>query len=136
MNANHQTVQTANRRGAVVIILLIVLVLVAALGASMVNLALTQRKQSRREAFRSQSLWLCEFGIERAAAAISANAEYTGEEWAVSEDELESSYPGTVRIEVKPDESKPNRRVVNVTAQYPNEMAIRVQVSKTVVIDR
>ena len=129
--SRHMAASTDGRRGAAILIVMVCLLLASMLGASLVNLALAQRKQARRAQLHLQATWLAESGLERAAAQLARDPEYAGETWKLPE----NGPAGLVRIEVNKDEANTNRRVVRVVADYPRDTAHRARVSKQVLVE-
>ena len=123
------------RRGSLVMILIICLVLISVLGASLVRVGLSQRKQSRRESDRLQATWLAEAGVERAAAKLRLDAAYSGEEWELTKDQITDKFAGSVNIKVSSDEANANRRIISVTATYPTAATLQSRTSKEIGID-
>lgn len=69
------------RRGAVLIVVMICLLAVAALAGTLLKLAVTQQRQSRRELRHLQADWLAMAALDRAARELAANPEWTTSEW-------------------------------------------------------
>ena len=83
-----------------------------------------------------QAQWLAEAGVERAAARLSADANYRGETWTISAKELAGANDGAVRINVEKDAGRANRRRVSVEADYPDDPVHRCRWQKQIVLDR
>lgn len=130
---SHST--AANRRGAVLIFAMIAVLLASVIGAALLKTALTQRRQARRAQNHSQSDWLAESGVERAAGQLSRDADYKGETWNVAASELGGSQAGRVVIQVVAVPSNTNRRRINVTADFPVGTKQRSRSRKTIEIN-
>ena len=94
---------SSSRRGVVVLFALIALLLTSVIGGSLLKTALAQRRFALREQTRLQSIWLAESGIERAAARLSRDPNYTGETWSVSASDIAT--PLSTDISVAPGDS-------------------------------
>jgi type II secretory pathway component PulK len=130
----HNPTSTADvsRRGAVMLYALVCLMLLSLIGASLLKLATAQRHQVRREQSRMQAAWLAEAGIERAVALLADDADYAGETWELSADDIGGADAASVQIEVVTTEADSRQRTVAVTAEYPNDADRRARVSKQV----
>ncbi|MGH7129223.1 MAG: hypothetical protein ACREIV_11695 [Planctomycetaceae bacterium] len=128
--------RTTNRRaGAIVVIAMICLLVISMMSATLVQSGLARSRQAQREAKRLQAAWLVESGIDRAAAALQMNSDYTGETWNVSAEELGGPSPGQVTIQVATDDETPDRRSITVTADYPSGTEQRAREEKTIPMD-
>jgi hypothetical protein len=116
----------------VVVVAMIVLLLVSMIGVSLVRLALAQQKQVHREQIRLQAEWLAEAGLNRGAARLAADPEYTGEDWRIAPEALKTRRGGLVKIGVEPDEPQTAEATLRVTATFPVETEHRAQVSRAV----
>lgn len=134
MNVSRQMSNDHPRRGAIALIAMITLVLVSMIGASLLKSALAQRRQMDRERCRVQAEWLAEAGLERAAAMLRGNADYSGETWKIAAESLGGAEPGEVQIAVTPDAQQPSQRKISVIADYPVNIEHRARVSKQTVL--
>ena len=108
------------RRGAVMVAAMICLLLATVLLGSVLKMAITGRKQVRREQWRLQAAWLAEAGLERAASRLSAGAVYQGETWNIAATDLDGRHTGQVVIKVEAPEGSATTRLVTVEAVYPS----------------
>lgn len=122
------------RRGTIILFAMICLLLVSLLGASLVKLALTQRRQIRREQWRVQATWLAEAAVDRAAARLATETDYSGETWTIAPTELGGESGAQVRISVEEATTGAERFVVQVTADYPDSDEQRARVSKRIAV--
>lgn len=122
------------RGGAVIIIAMIALLLASAIGAALVKMALAERRLVVREQLRLQSNWLAESGVQRAAARLAKNTNYSGETWNIPAAELGGRSDGNVVISVAKVASQPNRRRVTVVANFPAAGANRSRSRRVYVI--
>lgn len=126
------------RRGLVLLMTIAVLAIASILLAVWAKDAIDQHRQLRLRARQLQADWLVESGVDRAAARLAADADYTGENWNIPADELGGTGGAVVviRAEAQPDE--PQSRLVHVAADFsaaPAPQANRVRRSKEVVIE-
>lgn len=117
----------ARRRGAIIILAMIALLLVTMIGGSLMKLALTQRRQVHYEILRLQADWLVESGLERAAARLSADRDYTGETWSLGGDELGTGRSASVVIRVQNVEKDAAQRRVAIAVEYPTDMTLQAR---------
>jgi type II secretory pathway component PulK len=117
----------ANRRGAVLLIVLICVMLVTMIGASLLKLALTQRRQIQREQMRSQAAWLADSAVDRAAAQLRRDATYSGETWTPQV----GSDSGSAEIRIENDQ---NHRIASITVDFPANTVHRARVRTQAVI--
>lgn len=105
------------RRTAVFLVLLIVALFVAgALAAGLARMfALRQRAQQMYER-HTQAAALAHAGVERAAARLHRDADYIGETWSVTADDLRGGDTASVTIVVSAIEGSPNQRKITATA--------------------
>ena len=127
--------QLPHRRcGAIMVVVMVCLVLATLMLASLLRVAVVQRRQVQREEARVQARWLVESGLSRAAGRLAAEADYTGETWVVSADELTGQGEGEVRIRVSRRGDEEPARTVRVDAVYPTGAAVFASDSKEIVI--
>ena len=124
----------AVRRGAVLVVVLVCLAVAAAMFVVLVKLAATGRQSMQTQCWRMQAQWLAESGLERAAARLAADAKYTNETWTLAAEELGGD-AGVVRIRTEAVADQPNRRLVSVEADYPDDPQHRVRCNKQIVVD-
>ena len=125
----------AARRSAVLIVVLVCLAIAAAMGVVLVKLAATGRQSMQAQGWRMQAQWLAESGLERAAARLAADPKYSNETWTIAAEELGGDAGGVVRIRAEAVADQPNRRLVSVEADYPDDPQHRVRCNKQIVVD-
>jgi len=126
--------QDTSRRGAVTIVVLLATLIVFSIGLTMLETTLRERERTLQFEQRQQSTWLAESGIERAAAKLQSNPEYSGETWTLDKEELGGSDEGTVTIKVVPEDNS-DRRIVTVVADYPNDPHQLIRTSRKIFVD-
>ena len=131
----HRGIVSRQRRGAILVAALACLLVFSLVVAGALRALATDQRQVRSRRDHLQAELLAESGIERAAAAVRAANDYTGESWRIAADELQGASDGLVVIRVENSEPAPRRRVVSVQADYPADSMHRVRVSKQVVVD-
>jgi Tfp pilus assembly protein PilV len=128
-------VRRADRRQGAVLVLVIVCVVVAlVLLLSIAKLAAAGRRMTDQQSWQLQATWLAESGLERAAWRLAADADYTGETWTLSADQLADDDSAVVAIQVEPLPEQPNRRLVRVQADYPDHPQHRARQSTQAVV--
>ena len=120
------------RRGAVLIMALVCLVLVTVMGGTLLRWAVMEHKLLRSRDEESQARWLAEAGVERAAARLANDPEYTGETWDIAAAELPTAQPARVRMQVTPVDGQPRQRSIEVEVEYPYESGAPARVHKTI----
>ena len=124
-----------NRRGSVLIIILVCFVLAAAMFAMLARQTLTERRAAETQLWTAQSQWIAEAAVERAAARLTADAKYSGENWAISAAEMGGKQGARARIHVEPLAGRPDSRLVRVEADYPDDPVHRARSTKQIEID-
>jgi hypothetical protein len=97
--------------------------------------AALERRQLRSQQRRLQAELLADAGLERAAAQLIANPEYTGETWQIGADELAGSGSAVVTIRVEPSKENKGIRKVNSATEYSLAGEARVRRSKHTTIE-
>jgi hypothetical protein len=119
-----------HRRGAVTIIVIVLFAVTFALAAVWAKRLLAERRSQILAEERVQTEWLAEAGVRRAAAQLSANAEYDGELWKIEPAEISRPKPASVLVTVEPG-APPNEFRLTARARYPHNQP-HVQITKTV----
>src|SRR5215831_15693223 len=88
------------RAGFALIGVMIVLVVASMLVVSWFKSIAAQRDQLQMAADRLAAEWLAEGAIDRAAAKLRDNKDYTGETWTISADELGGQDAAAIEIHV------------------------------------
>lgn len=126
--------QTKQRRGTILVFFMLSLAMLTMTAAAMVRVTLLHRGMVRSNELRVQSEWLFQSAIVRAASQLEANADYTGEEWAIAADSLGQSFDAVARISVAAEDDKTKDRSVEISVIYPPDDANRAMVSRSVSI--
>ncbi|MGA2058917.1 MAG: pilus assembly PilX N-terminal domain-containing protein [Thermoguttaceae bacterium] len=127
--------ERGKRRGVILILVLACLAIASVLLITGIKLALSSHRVSRTFGWSVQAQWLAESGLERAAAQLAADADYSGETWKISAKDLDGDDAGTVKIDVKPVPEHDNRRLVKVETDFPDDPLDRVQYSKELTLE-
>ena len=110
-----------NRRsGVILVVAMICLFLTSLLLGTLLQMAVAQRRYAKMEAAALQAEWLADSALERAAAALAQNANYTGETWTVPAKDLDGTHSGRVVIALVPLKGS-RQRELKVIAHYPAE---------------
>ncbi len=125
--------QTGPKRGGFLLLsALVCMALVIAMGGLMTRMMVVNSQYDRAQLRRMQCQWLVDSGIERAAARLAADAEFTGETWRIEPEQLDGRNGAVVRIAVTPEAEPSAWRAVSVQADYPADPPARVRYSRTV----
>lgn len=108
-----------SRRGAALLLVVIAIVVSTMIVGTLAQMAIAQHRQVRREHERVQTFWLVESGLDRAAARLSRDADYTGEDWRVDVAGRQEPRQGVVTIRITKAADEPRHRLVEVVAEYP-----------------
>lgn len=113
----------------------VVIVVSAMLAATMVQIALAQRKQFETERRRVQAEWYAQAGLDRAAAARARSADYQGETWQIVEQAAGRTRSAQVEISINRDDVQPRLTVV---VEYPvgDVQRVRCRREQTIVRPR
>jgi len=123
------------RRGMILILVLVCLAVAAALIVVAVRRAVVVNRGAQLAGQNLQAAWLAESGLQRAAARLAADPEYSGETWSVPAAELDGRHAGKVAVTVRPAADSPRRRIVRVTAVFPDDPLFRTRQTKEIIID-
>jgi len=104
-------------------IVLIGLLVVALIGTAMMRTVLLQSRSARRAEQVQQAAWLADSALQRAQARLASDADYTGETWNVSADQLQTGFAGVAVIRIESDGGV--QRIV-VEAVYPEHPLQRI----------
>lgn len=124
-----------SRRGAVLVVAMVALIVSGAISLSLVRSALAERALVLAEADRMQTDWLVEAGLDRAAARLARDPNYSGEVWRPTADEfpLEGTAAITIVVESAGDSAEGRR--ATATAELIRAELRRVERRKTILID-
>jgi Tfp pilus assembly protein PilX len=122
-------------RGMILIVVLACLAVFGVLLITGVKLALSAQRVARSGEWSVQARCLADSALNRAAAKLSADADYAGETWRLSAEELGGEDAGIVKIEVKTLPDQANRRLVHIEADYPDDPQDRVRYVKETSIE-
>jgi Tfp pilus assembly protein PilX len=113
------------RSGLVSVVVLITLFVIGLIGMALLKVAFARRAELGMEERRVQAIWLAESGVDRAIARLNASAEFAGETWEVSAEDLGGRGAATVAIQVEKVPDRPARRKVRVQADFPIGSSLR-----------
>ena len=126
-----------HRRGAALIAVMVFLTLFLLLFAQMLRSLALEVQQTRTRRHQLQSTWLAQAALDRAAAKLSVDPQYMGENWRVSTEMVGGDVAagnrteGTVEIRVEASSEGGDVRQVSVIADYPNREIHRVRTRKS-----
>ena len=122
-----------SRVGLVLFAVIATLFVVMLLCSSVVRSLLVDRQQSRLGEQRQQALWLVESAVQRARHQLVNVAEYDGESWFVTAEELNSSSSGAATIRVTEVPNTPTK-LVRVEASYPQQSIHRTTLTHEFIV--
>ena len=111
------------RRGMMMPIVLVGLLVVALIGTAMARTVLLQRRSARWVEQQQQSAWLADSALQRAQAKLASDADYVGETWHVSAEQLRAGFSGLAVIRI---ESVDNDKRIVIEAVYPEHPSRRI----------
>ena len=123
------------RRGAVLLAVLVVLIVSSLLIGAMLRTSRQEHRLLRSGQARLQTIELAQAGLERAAAQLASNPNYTTETWKVTADELHGRHAAAIHIDVQEVSQRQQRRLVRVEVNYPPTGPDRVQHRQEAFID-
>jgi hypothetical protein len=121
--------KTTHRRGAILAVALVTLLVVGLLAGLVLQRSLSAHRQLRLHGLQLQAEALAEAAVARGIAMRRADAEYTGETWQVSQENLPEKGAATIRVEAAAD--KPGHIQITVEARYPDDSLQRARVERT-----
>ena len=122
------------RRGIVAAALVVALFVLVLLAGGLLRVAWARHSELRASERRLQAEWLAESALDRAAARLGADPEYSGETWSVPAADLGGRDGASVRIEIRPVPDRPDRRVIRARADYPTDEARRARRTRELTI--
>jgi type II secretory pathway component PulK len=124
-----------HRRGAILIVALVCLAVASVLFVVLAKQATVEHRAAETRQWAVQAGWLAEAGVERAVARLAADAAYTGETWNVAAEELAGRNSAAVKIRIETIDDQPDRRIVRVEADYPDDPQYRARQLKQIAVD-
>ena len=122
------------RRGVALFGVMICFIAISLLTVSWFKSVNIERQQLRTVQRRLQVDWLAEAALDRAVARLADKPAYRGETWRLSAAELSGHAAASVAIEVKPVAGRPNRRRIEIVADYPTDSVHRVRQRRQLII--
>ncbi len=111
-------ISSRQHRGAALVVAIVCVSIAGAVMLGIVRIAAQAYREVGLEERQAQARWILESGVDRAAARLAADREYSGEKWLLTAEMIGGRYPGEVRIEVDPIEGEADGRQVRVVADY------------------
>ncbi|HET6425617.1 MAG TPA: hypothetical protein VFG20_18150 [Planctomycetaceae bacterium] len=124
MRRPRQTATAEARHGGALIVVIIALAVASMIGATLLQMAFTQRRQQQHDRLRVQAGWLAEAGLQRGLLQARRSAEYRGETWTI--EVPGRGTPQTAEVEISVTEETP--RIVTAVATYPTKTAFRARI--------
>lgn len=135
---SRQPKRPMQRRGATMIVVIALFAVAVALMGVWIRGSLSHQHQVRRWHQQSQTIWLAESGLRRAAAQLASNPNYEKESWQIDADSLGGNHAAQVDIIVEAlEQSEPAVQSVRLTAValYPVGHKLQNKHTKTIEID-
>jgi len=127
-----RTATSRNPRHAVTIIVVIAFYAIAvAMFGSWIRSTLGHQKQARHWHEKSQATWLADAGLRRAAAQLTSNTNYTGEQWQIEADQLGGKHTAAIQIRVEAVKESNGQFQISATAEYPAEKLQHARITKS-----
>jgi hypothetical protein len=133
---NSRNSRQHRRSGAVLIVVLVCFAVATVLFVLLARQAVAERHMAETRLWTLQAQWVAEAALERAAARLAAEPNYAGETWTIPAAEFVGTDGARATIQVETVADQPNRRLVRVEANYPDDPVHRAQFTKQVTIDR
>ncbi|MEN6448911.1 MAG: hypothetical protein ABFC96_00330 [Thermoguttaceae bacterium] len=116
-------------------IILVCFALAAAMFVVLARLAFTARRAAETQQWAVQAQWLAEAGLDRAAARLQQQPDYSGETWRISASELAGKQAAVVKIRVDGIADLAPHRIY-VEADYPDDPVHRSRCTKEIVLEQ
>jgi type II secretory pathway component PulK len=123
------------RQGFALLAVMCCLIAVSFLVVNWLKTASFEREQLRGVERRLQADWLAEAAIERAAAKLAQNENYSGETWKIAAADLGGADAAAVEIKVSSNSKRAAERTISVSADFPAEPLRRVRSTRQIVVD-
>jgi type II secretory pathway component PulK len=123
------------RPGFALLAVMCCLIAVSFLVVNWLKTASFERDRLRAAERRLQADWLVEAAIERAAANLAKNENYSGETWKIAAADLGGADAAAVEIKVSSKSKRAEERTIRVSADFPVEPLHRVRSTKEIVVD-
>jgi hypothetical protein len=120
------------RRGSVFPIFVVALLLVTTVTGSLIKATVLQKKRVSLTNVSAQAEWLAQSGLDRAIAQLAESAEYAGEEWKISNDQLGGKHSAIVDLTVKAISD--TQKQITARARYPVESEQRALITRTRIV--
>jgi hypothetical protein len=124
-----------HRRGAILIVILVCFFVAASMFALLARHSVAEHRAAETQLWTAQAQWIAEAAIDRAAARLAVDANYTGDTWTISAAELGGDDGAKARIHIEKIDGSPNLRTVRVEADYPDDPVHRARWTKQIAIN-
>jgi type II secretory pathway component PulK len=124
---------TPSRRGSALVAAIVALSVAAVVLFNVLKATLDQHRQMRTHRQAVQTDWLATAGIDRAIAQLQKSADYRGETWRISAEELSDTAAAEVSIRVE-NAGESNQRKISVQADYAADNIHRSRKTKQTVV--
>jgi Tfp pilus assembly protein PilV len=122
------------KRGVALVVVLIGLAVTTMIFLSILKLMAIERQSVELQVRQMQATWLAESAVERARARLSAQAAYRGETWNLSAQDIGGRDGARIAIRVDDVAGRPDRRLVHIEADYPEDPNGRARQVREVIV--
>lgn len=131
------------RRGLTTVAVLVCLVVITLISGVLLKTGIAHRDQVRAQERSLQAQWLAQAGIDRALARLAASPGYAGETWELAPRDLGLPEPkgaghgpaALVMIKIVKPDSSPERRLIQVQADFPPDPPRRARHSAQMLVE-
>lgn len=130
------TSRISHRRAGAILVVFVVLLLLASMTVGvLLQVTMQQRGAVKSASLQTQAEWILQSAANRAAVKLRQDANWNGETWKLTAEELQQTNDASAVIDISKDANKPSRRQAQITVLYPAEDAQRVRLQREYVID-
>ena len=123
-----------HNRGAALITVLVGMAVATTIFLAVLRLIAVQRQSVDLQFRQIQAGWLAESALQRASARLSAEANYRGETWNISPQDIGGRDGAAIAIRVENVAGKSDRRKIHVEADYPDDRFQRARQVREVIV--
>lgn len=120
-----------SRRGGALMVVIVALAVASMVGATLLQMAFTQRRQQQHDRLRVQAAWLAEAGLHRGLQRARTDDAYRGETWMVDVPGRAEALIAEVQITIDATDN----RTVTAVATYPATTTFRARVRRAISVN-
>jgi type II secretory pathway component PulK len=122
------------RAGMTSVAVLIGLMVIALICAGLLKVAMARRAEIGMEERKIQALWLAESGLDLGTTKLRTSADYNGETWVLTSEDLAGRGSAIVKIEVEKVEGSAESHKIRVQADFPSGSDLRSRATKEIIV--